>query len=333
MGKDISERRKRILRIVVDEYIGSAMPVSSRTIVEHHLPDISSATVRNELAALEDQGFLIQFHTSGGRIPSLKGYRLYIDELMERNELTPEQIGRIKAEVEERAVNSKNVVRGVVEAISELTDLTSVGMSASTDEVIVNVGLFPVGDKALLLLVTDLRIFKDSFIALPEGITQSELADISSYLQMLFGGKKLTEIKQTEYTAYKELDLYRNFMRTVLDAMIAYSEKRDLILSGESRSLKRPEYDDVEKVHDFLSLVQSEERMSEILSDDPDIRIQVRIGSEGVPENCSLVTATYSVGEKQIGTYGVVGPVRMDYAKVVSVLECVGEILESLLKK
>lgn len=332
MNSDLSERKKRILRIVVDEYIDSAAPVSSKTIVERHLTDISSATVRNELAALEDQGFLLQFHTSGGRVPSAKAYQFYIDELLDKSEFTPEQVGLVLQKVEERANASESIVKRVADVISELTDYTSVGISASGEEVISNVGLFPVGNRALLLLVTDLRIFKDNFIDLPEGLDGEALAEIERMLKRVFCGKKLGEVRFAEEEALKAFHAYRDFCRNVLDALIAYSESKSVVLSGGSKSLRRPEYDDVGKVQEFLSLVESKEKMEAVLSGDSDIRIRVKIGSEGVPENCSLVTASYSAGGKQLGTYGVVGPVRMDYAKVVSVLECVGEILETMLK-
>ena len=130
MGAEISERKKKILQIVVDEYIETATPVSSKAITQKHLTEVSSATVRSELAALEDQGYLIQFHTSGGRIPSPKAYRLYIDELMERSELSSAEAEFIRSSFERRAASAESIVRSVADVISELTDYTSIAVAA-----------------------------------------------------------------------------------------------------------------------------------------------------------------------------------------------------------
>ncbi len=327
----ISERKKNILRIVVDEYINAATPVSSKAIVENHLTEISTATVRSELAALEDMGYLIQFHTSGGRIPSAKAYKIYIDELMERG-ISEEQTLEIQRSIERRATTAESIVKSVVDVISEFTEYTSVALSDPSEETIKNVGLFPCGDKALLLLVTDLRILKDNFISLPEGITDRELSRISATLQTIFGGRRMDSVREAEQEAMYAFSAYRQVCREVLDVLFAYTSKKEVILSGENKSIRRA--DDVQKVKGFLSLIESPERMERLLTDEDDgIQIQVKVGrGEDIPDDCSMVTASYSAGGKQIGTYGVLGPVRMNYAKVVSVLESVGKILETMLK-
>lgn len=333
MEDTISDRKKKILQSVVNEYVETAAPVSSKAITQKHLTEVSSATVRSELAALEDMGYLTQFHTSGGRVPSPKAYKLYIEELMERNALTPEQIAFIRESFAKRAANAESIVKSVADLISELTDYTSVALADPSAETVKNVGLFPCGEKALLLLVTDLRILKDSFITLPDGMDEEELSRISATLQTVFGGRRLDSVREAEAEAMSAFTSYRQVCREILDALFAYTSRKDVVLSGESKSLQKPEYDDAGKVKEFLSLIESKEKIGELLAgDDPEIRIQVKIGGEGVPEDCSLVSANYSVGGRQLGTYGVVGPVRMDYAKVVSVLENVGKILEKLVK-
>ncbi len=334
MGAEISERKKKILQIVVDEYIETATPVSSKAITQKHLTEVSSATVRSELAALEDQGYLIQFHTSGGRIPSPKAYRLYIDELMERSELSSAETEFIRSSFERRAASAESIVRSVADVISELTDYTSVALSGQSEETIGNIGLFPCGDsRALLLIVTDLRIFKDSFIALPEGMRDEEVEKMSRTLQNIFVGKRMDRAREAEEEAMQALAAYRQICREVLDAIFAYTDRREVVLSGGSKSLLHPEYDDVGKIRTFLSLVEDEEEIGKLLSDGTSVKIGVKIGSDGgVPEDCSIVTASYSVDGRQIGTYGVLGPVRMDYAKVVSVLESVGDVLEKVIK-
>lgn len=334
MNGQISERKKKILQSVVDEYIGTAAPVSSKAVVENHLPGISSATVRSELAALEEMGYLIQFHTSGGRIPAPKAYKVYLEELLERGVISPEQTERIRESFARRASSAESVVKQVADVISEFTDYTSVAVRDLTEETIENIGLFPCGDKALLLLRTDLRILKDSFISLPEGLEGEEVVRLSATLQSIFGGRQMRRVREAEAEAMQAFAAYRELCRAVLDALFSYTERRDVALSGAGKSLARGEYD-AEQVKGFLSLVEDKEKLRSLLDGgSQNIQIRVEIGGEaGVPDDCSLVTATYSADGRQLGSYGVVGPVRMDYAKVVSVLESVGEILGTMLKK
>ena len=335
MDGNISERKKKILQIVVDEYIETATPVSSKAITQKHLTDVSSATVRSELAALEDQGYLIQFHTSGGRIPSPKAYKFYIDELMERSELSSADVEYIRRSFERRAASAESIVKSVADVISELTDYTSIALSGPTEETIGNIGLFPCGERrALLLIVTDLRILKDSFISLPEGTEEEDVEKMSRTLQNIFVGKRMDCVREAEEEAMQAFESYRQICREVLDAMLAYTSRREVVLSGGSKSLRHPEYDDVGKVRTFLSLVESEDKIGKLLSDGTAVKIGVKIGSDGeIPEDCSVVTASYSVNGRQMGTYGVLGPVRMYYAKVVSVLQSVGDVLEKIVKK
>lgn len=329
----LSERKKKILRIVVDEYIETAQPVSSKAIAENHLTEISSATVRNELAALEEQGYLIQYHTSGGRVPSPKAYKTYIESLSERGGLTEAETGYIRETFERRAENAESVVKSVADVISELTDYTSVALADPSGETIRSIGLFPCGDKALVVLVTDMRILKDAFISLPPDMAEGELAKISATLQSVFGGRRMDDARAAEQEAMRAFTSYRRVCREALDALLSYAGRKDVVFSGGNKSLLRPEYNEG-GVKEFLSLVESREKIAGLLEGDgSEIRIQLKIGSDGMPEDCSMVTAHYSAGDKRLGTFGVLGPVRMDYAKVVSVLESVGKILEKMSEK
>lgn len=335
----ISDRKKNILRIVVDEYINSAVPVSSKVISERYPQNVSSATIRNELATLEELGFLTQFHTSGGRIPSPMAYRFYIEELMEKSEFTEEELDYINASFRDRANGFEDMLRSVTEVISELTDYTSVAVAPhGGEETVQSIALFPCGDgRALLLLMTSERFLKDSYIHLPQGMTSDDVMDASSTLNRMFAGKKLSETHVVAERAIGEFTDYKSLVEEVVSAMRAYTKARrsDIVLAGESKIFNHPEYDNVEKVKNFLTVVASKEKIADLMEGgDPEIHIRVKIGTDesedGIPKDCSLVTASYSVGGKDLGTYGVIGPVRMDYPKVISVLENVGKILEEM---
>ncbi len=333
----MSDRKKKILQIVVDEYIHSAVPVSSKVIAEKHLQGVSSATVRNELASLEELGYLTQFHTSGGRVPSPQAYRFYIEELMQRGNLSESDLDYIESAFSERSGDVEHLIKSVSKVISDLTDYTSVGIGPHADEeTIRNLTLLPCGEgRALLVIVTGTRILRDSFIDIPESMADADVENASRVLAKLFEGKALSEARTVGEEALAEFGQYRQVMREVIDALKTYSRPRDedVVLTGADKIFNHPEYEDIENVKNFLTVISSKDKIAELIGDDNDeIQISVRIGSgeDDVPEDCSVVTATYAAGGKNLGTYGVIGPMRMDYTKVITVLENVGKALEEL---
>lgn len=335
----LSERKKKILQIVVDDYIETAVPVSSKSITDKYMQDISSATVRSELSALEELGYLTQLHTSSGRVPSAEAYRLYVSELMVKDKLSVKEIDYIKRIFTEKTGNLEYVVRNAVKIISDLTDYTSIGVpAAGTDEKIETIKLIRFKpDAALVMIVTQSRLYKDNYINIPSSAEDSLVDSASNALSNMFVGKTIREVADFSVEALDSFSEYKDIFNKVLDALREYAtQSASVVMEGEEKILKHPEYADVDKIRNFLSVVSSNDKMVNILSDDGrDIDINIKIGSEenadGVPEGCSVVSATYSVKGQKLGTYGVIGPSRMDYQKVVSVLENVGRILENIL--
>ena len=336
----MSDRKKKILQIVVDEYINTAVPVSSKSIAEKHLTDVSSATVRNELASLEELGYLTQFHTSGGRVPSPQAYRFYIEELMQKGNLSDSDLDYIDRAFADKSHDVEHLIKSVSEVISELTDYTSVAIGPHADaETVRSLSLLPCGDgRALLVIMTSERILRDSFIEIPENMTDEDLDSASRMIGKLFAGKPLSEIRETGEAAIAEFGQYRQVMREVVDALKSYARPReeDVVLTGADKIFNHPEYEDIGNVKNFLTVLSSKDKLADIIEGENDeIQINVKIGSSGdkdVPDDCSVVTATYSAGGKNLGTYGVIGPIRMDYPKVIAVLENVGKALEELAK-
>ena len=333
----LSERKKKILQLVVDDYISTAQPVSSKSITEKYLTDISSATVRSELAGLEEMGYLIQPHTSSGRVPSIDAYRIYVNELMDKGRLSSREIGFIKNAFTEHTDNLEKVVQNTVKVISELTDYTSLAFTSHNEqEKIVKIELFRYKPtQALLLLVTENTLIRDKFIEIPIVMTDTQINEACSLLSKLFVGKKLGEAKELSKVVEDEFSSYREIFNGVMNAIEDYISQKngDIIMEGQSKILNHPEYNDSEKVKNFLSVVTDKERLSELLTtDNEDIEVKIKIGGDdGKLGECSVVTATYSASGVKVGTYGVIGPLRMDYQKVVSVLEGVGKVLEDIL--
>lgn len=338
----LSDRKKKILQYVVDDYISTAQPVSSKSITEKYMQGISSATVRSELAGLEEMGYLSQLHTSSGRVPSTEAYKLYVTELMDKAKLSGKEIGAIKNAFKDHSDNLEQVVQNTVKVISELTDYTSVAVAShSGKEKILKLDIFRhKPNQALLLIVTETTLIRDKFISIPESMSDGQIEEASRLISKLFVGKELGEVNSMSDAVREEFAGYRDIFESVMNAIEDYVEndRADVVMEGEGKILNHPEYNnDSEKMKNFLSVVTSKDRLAELLSEDNDnIEINIKIGGEddaSMPSDCSLVTATYSASGVKIGTYGVIGPLRMDYQKVVSVLEGVGRILEDMINK
>ncbi len=336
---ELSDRKKKILQYVVDDYIETAVPVSSKSLTERHLKDISSATVRNELSALEELGYLTQLHTSSGRVPSAEAYKLYVSDLMVKDKLSAKELDYIKKIFLEKADNLEEVIKNTTKVISELTSYTSVGIqSHDLSEKIVSIKFFRYKpDSALVIIVTEMRLLKDNFIAVPESMTEEQLKDAEKVLDNMCRNKTFGEICEMKPEMEDSFMGYKNIFVNVIEALKTYVQTTgdDVVTAGEDKILNHPEYADIGKIKDFLSVVTSKDKVMTLLSgDNRDIKINVKIGADGydeIPKECSLVTATYSANGNKLGTYGVIGPIRMDYQKVVAVLENVGKILESIL--
>ena len=336
---ELSDRKKKILQYVVDDYIETAVPVSSKSLTEKHMNNVSSATIRNELSALEELGYLTQLHTSSGRVPSAEAYKLYVSDLMVKDKLTAKELDYIKKIFLDKADDLEEVIRNTTKVISELTSYTSVGMpNKDGKERIESIKFFRFRkDSALVLIVTEVRLLKDNYITVSESMTDEQLADAETVLCNMFKGRTFEDICNMKPEVEDNFLGYKNIFVNVIEALKTYVETsgEDVVSAGEDKIFDHPDYADVGKIKDFLSVVTSKDKVMNLLvGDDRDIKINVKIGSDGydeIPKECSLVTATYSANGSPLGTYGVIGPVRMDYQKVVAVLENVGRILESII--
>lgn len=336
---ELSDRKKKILQIVVDDYIDTAVPVSSKQISEKYMQNVSSATIRSELSALEELGYLTQLHTSSGRVPSAEAYKLYVSDLMVKDKLSDKELDYIKEIFLKKADNIESVFKNAVKIISELTDYTSVAISPSAQEdKLREIRFFRFKpDTALVLIVTDQKLLKDNYINIPPEMTAEQIDEASAFMTRLFLGKSFVEICNMEVDFNDSFSGYKTIFVNVIEALKTYFSVQDntVIFEGQDKMLRHADYLDVDRIKEFLSVVTSKDKILDIMTDDnKDIKINVKIGSDGyekLPKDSSLVSATYTANGKTIGTYGVLGPSRMDYQKVVSVLENVGRIIESIL--
>ena len=339
---EITERQKKILRCIVDLYIRTAEPVGSKVIAE--LPDMnySSATIRNEMADLTDMGYLEQPHTSAGRIPSAAGYRLDVDELMLDYRLSMDEAHSINAAIEEKMQRVDKMVEKVAKLVSQATDLPAISVASRFGGATVKrfeLLLAGEGSIILVLMLSNDEVF-NKLIKLPLEVSDSDLKILSALLNAT-----MTEIGNEEYTA----ELMERVMRSagpaaglvpVIVDFTADTLRRqtstNMAVAGQMRLLGQPEYRNIDKAQRVLTTLDEDS-----LSNLPAIMqnangTQVLVGPENVAQelkDTSVVMTKFDIGDGMQGMIGVVGPTRMDYAKVTARLSYFAESLSKLFAK
>ena len=336
----LDERKYLILQAIIDDYILTAMPVGSRTISRKSGVGYSPATIRNEMSDLEELGYLDQPHTSAGRVPSNKAYRLYVDHLIKTSKLTSDERERMHDHLVSRSKQVESVIRSAAGVLSDATKYTSVIVAPKLGSLrIKHIQLVPVAERtALMIIVTNAGIVKDAVIRVPEGMDADDLYSISRVLTQKLADKPLEAVRQ----AFSELLRTAEQNRKLLGETLQVIEKRleeggdasDVIVGGSTNLLEYPEYSDVNKARSFLSVLESKDTLRKLLSRDGGMEVSIRIGPENqLPalSDCSIVTASYRLGDQSTGTLGIIGPTRMNYNRVISVLDFMGRALSDVL--
>ncbi|MDR3264305.1 MAG: heat-inducible transcriptional repressor HrcA [Clostridiales bacterium] len=331
---ELSKRKKEILKAVIDDFIVTANPVSSQDIKDKHLPDVSSATIRSELSALEEMGYLTQPHVSAGRVPSNIAYKLYASELMQNKPLGKDDINTIKEQFDNRLFDIEEVIKKAAKIISDITNYTSVILLKDDDIVIRNIKLVGlIENTALVIIVTNKQVLKDSFITLPDGLDENYIDTANDLLNGMFTGKNINDLGDVDGMIDGELDNFRSVFLNVLEIIKENIKHENIVTDGEYKILDYPD-NDRDSARKFISTIQKKDNLNYLIKDSDDIEFSVKIGKEeaGGFDNCAVVSARYSLNGKEIGRAGVIGPVRMDYSKVYSVLNYVCKMLDKILK-
>ena len=337
MGLD--ERKFLILQAIIDDYITTAMPVGSRTISRKAGVGFSPATIRNEMSDLEELGYLAQPHTSAGRVPSNKAYRLYVDKLLKAGQLSPEERKKIAEHMDTRTRQVETVIRRAANVLSDATKYTSVVLAPHIASLrIRHVQIVPVAaGVALLIVVTSAGIVKDAVIHIPEGLTADHLYGISRMLTERLSGQPVESARQIFAEIIRDMGNERRLLAEamqVIEESIAAVDDRDVYVGGSANLLNYPEYSDVDKARNFLAVLESRDTLRRVMGAGQGMEITIRIGPEnGVPEleDCSVLTASYRMGDQSTGTLGIIGPTRMNYGRVVTVLGFMGRVISQML--
>ncbi|WP_026572398.1 heat-inducible transcriptional repressor HrcA [Bacillus sp. UNC438CL73TsuS30] len=337
----LTDRQLLILKVIVDDFIRSAQPVGSRSLSKKEEISFSSATIRNEMADLEDLGFLEKTHTSSGRVPSELGYRYYVDHLLSPQKLNQHDVSIIQSLFAERIFEFEKIIQKSAKILSELTNYTSIvlGPAASINK-LRKIQIIPLNkETAVAIFVTDTGHVENRTFYLPPSVDASDLEKTVNILN-----ERLTNVPLEELTGkiYKEVALllkqhihnYDFMMKTITESLkMPVNEK--LFLGGKTNMLSQPEFHDLSKIRGLLTMIDQEDWLYNLIRKESE-GLNVKIGRENeisAMENCSLITATYSVGAEKLGTIAILGPTRMEYSRVISLLQLLSKDLSSVLTK
>jgi len=329
---NLSERKKNILKAVINENIKTAEPVSSSELQRDYLKDVSSATIRNELAALEEMGFLSQPHTSSGRLPTVEAYKKYVTELMQEQKLTKSEADKIKQNFSCKMKNIGELLESTAKVISDASNYASlVSLGVSDNALISNVMLIKLDEKQILsVVVTDIGTIKE--VVQASDISEDDVTSASKFLHSKLVGKHLSELDDIFESMPDELTKYKNLFESIVEAMIEKSQtdKNNMAFVGKEKLLDYPEYKDTLKFKNTLKALNDKSTLKSIIhsGSDENLEISIKVSDESGEGDYSVVTAKYKVNGKLAGTASVIGPVRMDYGKVVSILKNVTSRLE-----
>lgn len=328
VGDNLDERKKKILQAVIDEYVNTAEPVSSAALVEKYGLNYSSATVRNELAELEKNGYLDKTHTSSGRVPSEKGYRFYVDELVKEDDISLEEMKYIQSKLSTKVNEIEDLAKIATSTLSEITHYTTVAIGPKAEtQLIEEIKFVLLGTRMLMVvIVTDSGLVKETIIKYDEDITPGQVETLNNLFNAKLKGKPLSKIdKPMEEYIFSEIKYSIKVIKPIIEQINKIIDEAETIyLEGANRAFDLPEFKSLELAKNFVNVLDEKEAMLEILDSGVAKDINVYIGDENDKEELkdfSVVTFKHSVGNKELGTIGIIGPKRMNYSKVISVMK------------
>ena len=340
--RELNERKLKILKAVIQNYLETGEPVGCRTISKYTDLNLSSATIRNEMADLEELGYIVQPHTSAGRIPSDKGYRLYVDMLMQDKE---QEVTEIKEQMLEKADKMDQLLKQAARVLANSTNYaTMVSAPVSAKNRLKFIQLSQVDEEQLIaVIVLEGNIVKNQILKVDEELDSETLLKLNMLLNTTLNGMAIDQITLGLIAKLKEqAGIHSGVISDVLDAVanvIQLEQDMEIYTSGATNIFRYPELSDKQSAQEIISAFEEKQQLSELvtqtLSSDSK-GIQVYIGNETPVQNmkdCSVVTATYELGEGMQGTIGIIGPKRMDYERVMDTLKTLQTELDTIFHK
>jgi heat-inducible transcriptional repressor len=344
----LDDRKIKVLYAIIDSYIIGAEPIGSRTITKQYDIGVSSATIRNEMSDLEELGFLIKPYSSAGRIPSDKAYRLYVNGLLNMKDykLDLRKKNEIKDILSSESREIDELLKNSAKILSALTSYTALAISPQLgNSTIKHIQLIPIDRfQILLVIVNNTGLVKNSILRLKEEIPENQVEILSNFLNEQLRGLSIKDINSDiPKDLFKEIYEFKNIIENIIPDITKLMEELndiDLYSDGINKILNFPEYKDLEKAKTFMNFLEDKDSVVDILLRSPIAHgIDIIIGEENTYapiKDCSLITATYKLGDKTIGKIGVIGPTRMEYIRVISTLKLfsknITELIDFLIK-
>lgn len=337
----MDERKQNVLRAIIMDYINTAEPVGSRTIAKKYNLGVSSATIRNEMSDLEEMGLIEQPHTSAGRVPSDRGYRYYVDHLMDEDLLVSDEQEKIRSFFTDRLYRLDQLYQETCKVLSELSPYVAMIMTPTKSTgALQQLQLLPVTPfQAVLVIVTDVGLVHHRTVDFPVPVSAERLNEINNILIKKLKGRSLgdvnnTVMKELSEEIKQELDIV-DAIFDMMEEAVKNSGEEKVIMEGTLKILNQPEFNDVNRVKDVLSFLQREDILKELFHGKSGTGMNFAIGGElshDEVNQCSMVTCTYSINGNTMGNIGIFGPTRMEYAKSASLIQEFAKNLSQVLK-
>ena len=330
----MDNRKKKILQAIVEEYISTAEPVSSGSIVKKYGLDLSSATIRNEMADLEKVGYLEKPHTSSGRVPSAKGYRMYVNELLNDQNISIDEIRYIQSKLETRVNEIEELTKIATNTLSEITHYTTVAIGPRTTmQNIEEIKFVLLGTRMLMaVILTDSGIIKEAIIKFDEDITNEQVDTLNFIFNNKLKGKPLEEIdKPLEEYIFSQMNYSLNVIKPIMEQLNkVVNDENKIYLEGANKAFDLPEFKSLDVAKNFINVIDQKEIVADLLNTGFANDINVYIGNENENKQLkdfSIITFKHRYKNKDLGTIGIIGPTRMDYSKVISVMKYISKKL------
>ena len=341
--RGLTFRARKILYAAITEYIASGEPVGSRRLARRYGLNLSPATIRNVLSDLEDGGYLAQPHTSAGRVPTDRGFRVFVDALVQMREVSADNRNAIIARMSELKGRTDDLMRESGKLLSSLTGAASVIVSPRPqDEQLAQLRFLPLRPmEVLAVLVTTSGAIQNRVVKLDRDVASDELARFHNYLEALVGNRNLAQIRDALARQLKdERGRYVSLNREVTDLVDRTLEQEEwepqVVIEGQGRLFDRPEFSNAEKIRAFLRTLDDQELLLTLLDETLAAGgVHVRIGAEAnlqEVQDVSVISANYQHDEGAVGTVGVIGPARIDYGKVVPLVEFTARVMGETLR-
>ncbi len=337
----LDERKLKVLYAIIESYVSSAEPIGSRTISKDYNLGVSPATIRNEMSDLEDMGYLIKTHSSSGRIPSDKGYRLYVDNLLELkdNKNDTKKKSDIKRILEEESKEIEQLILNSSKLLSQITSYTAIALSPKQKETkIRHIQLLPIDkNQILLIVVNESGIIKNTIFNMEERIPEDQLNRITNMLNKKLKNRSFYEIdKKLNEELFRDFYKYKGMIEDIIPILgksIGSMDTIELYSDGITRLLNFPEYKDIDRVKSIISFIEDKnDLMDLLLMDNKDIDIMIGAENIYVPvKECSIITATYKLEGETLGKIGIIGPTRMNYLELIKTLKIFSENISEII--